>query len=1065
LETNDGSLQLTESGMLLGTPAYMAPEQARGDLAAIDTRTDVYALGAILFELLTGKQPHGDRLAAQASPWELRQHIVEGNTPRPSATVIGAGHQETTWRRQLRGDLDWIVLKAMAKEQEQRYASAAELAADVERHLRLEPVLAGPPSRSYQLKKFLRRHRVQVGAAVAVLVTAVAGALLSWQWAREAQALAALASQRAKDNERLALEKAALAAAEGAARAVAQDNAAAAIRRETELRQVVDYHNAQLAGLDVYELGENLRRSLSAAVAGLPGRSEQAPLEGVNFTDLALSVLDAAVLKSGREAADRQFESQPLVHVALLKTLGESAFSLGRHHLAGPTLEAALTIADQQEVVDPGVLVDLLQSVGSMRKFGHHWEAAEVVFRRALELAEQHFGSAHEKTLMAHNGLASLLHERRRFKEAEMHFRTAGEGFERLLGPDHRHTLMVLNNLAGLATSRGDYRSAAERFRQVYERVSEGGEHWGTRIAAHNLAQCLVELGEFKEAEDLARKALEASRARFGDDHPDTLLLAMGWANVQRHTGRLELAEQAIRAAVVRIRRTFGVQSDRAMSSLGELAATICMAGRRREAVPLLRECYEMRLSCNGPAAPETWRSADSLAQVLLDLGEAREAIPLLTATMQNRRNVEGPEPASTWPTIGLLARARSELRELDAAILLQRECLSEMLRDFGEKEQEVIAQQLVLAAYLRDDNQLDEAEAEARDALRRCAGPDRPLRHRLLASSELAECLFAKLDFAGVAAALEPLLAADALGAVGPRKVAMAKMRYADVLMAGGRQQEAERWLQAAHDEMVAAFGVRDPDTLHVAHSLARLLLGARRGAAAAVVLQELVDHGPAVLGEAHPIVLSSLSGLGIVLRSQGQLDRAEVVQREAVRLTRQKLGDENPQTLAAMGNLAVLLRFAKRLSEAEPLFREVLQIRRRTLTDAHPETIFTARNLAWVLTDMGRAPDALEVLAPYSGAWQTVLRQQPSRRASFLVTLGVAMARQPSSADPERTAQVLLQARQLLTKDGVDDPDLLKACLEALVDSFRARDVAEPGRGFGEQALAYQQERDRLD
>jgi serine/threonine protein kinase/formylglycine-generating enzyme required for sulfatase activity len=206
LEGDASNPTLTEAGVMLGTPAYMAPEQARGDLAAIDTMTDVYALGAILFELLTGVPPYGGDGVSGSSPWELRQRILDAETPRPSRMRTTTATKATSWRRQLGAELDWIVLKAMAKGPEERYPSAAELAADVARFLAQEPVSAGPPSATYRLRKFVRRHRLTVAAGAMVLSTAITGALVSWRWANVAEANAqvadgnaAIAAQRARE--------------------------------------------------------------------------------------------------------------------------------------------------------------------------------------------------------------------------------------------------------------------------------------------------------------------------------------------------------------------------------------------------------------------------------------------------------------------------------------------------------------------------------------------------------------------------------------------------------------------------------------------------------------------------------------------------------------------------------------------------------------------------------------------------------------------------------------------------------------------------------------------------
>ena len=205
-ETSDPTL--TEAGAVLGTPSYMAPEQLRGDLRSIDTRTDVYALGAILFELLTGLRPLAGELGEPAAAFVARQRLAAIDVPRPSVAMlrdpstlaVRAELRATTpgaAARALRTDLDWIVLRAMAKEPERRYASVAELAADLERYLRGEAVLAGPPGVGYRLRKFVQRHRGQ-----AIAIAAVASALLVGGVATFVQYLRA--EGEARENLRLA---------------------------------------------------------------------------------------------------------------------------------------------------------------------------------------------------------------------------------------------------------------------------------------------------------------------------------------------------------------------------------------------------------------------------------------------------------------------------------------------------------------------------------------------------------------------------------------------------------------------------------------------------------------------------------------------------------------------------------------------------------------------------------------------------------------------------------------------------------------------------------------------
>ncbi|MBK8979470.1 MAG: protein kinase [Planctomycetes bacterium] len=207
----------TEQDRILGTPEYMAPEQAAGDGEVVDTRADVYSLGVMLYELLTDELPFSTQELRRAGALEALRWIREKDPPKPSTKLLSRRDAATecaqrrrsslaALSRALKGDLDWIAMRAMAKEPERRYDSANALAVDLQRHLDHEPVLAGPPSPVYRLKKLVRRYRVQVMGAMAVVVTAVLGALVAVRFARDAEHQATLARSAEKQATANALE-------------------------------------------------------------------------------------------------------------------------------------------------------------------------------------------------------------------------------------------------------------------------------------------------------------------------------------------------------------------------------------------------------------------------------------------------------------------------------------------------------------------------------------------------------------------------------------------------------------------------------------------------------------------------------------------------------------------------------------------------------------------------------------------------------------------------------------------------------------------------------------------
>jgi serine/threonine protein kinase/tetratricopeptide (TPR) repeat protein len=807
LEGDTTTPQLTETGMLLGTAAYMAPEQARGDLAAIDTRTDVYALGALLFELLTGDVPFASDASTPSSPWELRQRILDEATPRPSARRARTTTQASTWLRQLRGELDWIVLKAMSKEPERRYASAAELAADVERYLAKEPVSAGPPSATYRLRTFVRRHRLQVGAVVAVLVTAVAGAWVSIDQAVAARASAELAAKRAEENELLARDKSALAASEAVAKQAALERAEEATQRSTELQQVANFQAEHLSGVDPQQTGNRLREAVLAALPAADRADVAAKLASVDFTTLAADVVDQSLLAPALVAVERDFSSQPAVKAQLLQTIATALDSLGKTEQA---------IAPQSE---------------------------------ALRVRRLHLGEEHHDTLAAGSALARLLRLRGRLGEAEPLLRRVVEISRRRLGDDHRDTLVAMQNLGAVLLRDEKSVEAESLLREVLDRLQAKGETpTATSLeVTSNLCHLLMNRNGHQDAEPLLRSALAASRSLFGDDHRTTILQLNSLARLLLEQGRSDDAEPVCREALERARRVLGAFRQDTLVALSHMGTLLLQRGQFQEAEPIAREALAASRRALGADHRDSLVAANNLASVLRRTGAVAEAEELWRDVIAKATATLGDAHASLLHWKANLVRMLMTQRRWADAEGIAREVVAVVRRPGGGDDPSAHYYLVQLSDILWARDQSDESLPLAQEALvlrRRLLGP----RHAstLLTIANLGWMLHVK----GQSTEAEPLLREardgrrELLGEGHPNTLYVSA-NLAEVLLRLGKHDQALAFLPSAI--AAARAGNHGPELTALLLRLADASLGATGAkdfAAIEAVLREVDER-----------------------------------------------------------------------------------------------------------------------------------------------------------------------------------------------------------------------------
>jgi serine/threonine protein kinase/tetratricopeptide (TPR) repeat protein len=549
----------TEQGQLVGTPQYMSPEQADPGSADVDTRTDVYSLGVMLYELVTGTTPFDIETLRSAGLAGMQRIIRDEDPPRPSTrlSTLGDGLADVArthgvdpraLARSVRGDLDWIVMKALEKDRGRRYETAHALAMDIDRHLRHDPVLAGPPDAWYRMRKFARRHRVGV-AAGAVVSTALLGGLAF-------VVFGFLVATRDRDRLQAALETA---------------------TRQTRIAEVVN---------------------------GFLNRDLLAPADPLNAPDRDITVME--MLDRTATRIEGALPDDPLVEASIRTTLGLSYRGLGNYEAAEHHLERAVRIRRRDLGDDHATTLETMLALAWVYWYLGRYDQAERMWLETLSVSRRRLGDDHPDTLHAIAGLAALYNYQHRYEEARPLHLEAVEGSRAVLGEEHMDTLTAMHNLAWLDLQQGRRRAAEHRFSSVLEtrRRVLGDEHPHTLGSLDGLAKCYRAQRRSAEAEPLMSSALEASRRVLGEEHPATLKRMAELAALYVALDRDDLAAPLIDEALPRQRELLGDDHRDTQYTVSVLAAHRLAQGRSVEAERLFAELAELQERQLGEGSP-----------------------------------------------------------------------------------------------------------------------------------------------------------------------------------------------------------------------------------------------------------------------------------------------------------------------------------------------------------------------------------------------------------------------------------------------------------------------------
>jgi serine/threonine protein kinase/tetratricopeptide (TPR) repeat protein len=718
----------TAMGEFIGTPAYMSPEQAGLAGLDLDTRSDIYALGVLLYELLTGNTPFERTDLLKAGLDEMRRLIRDHEPPKPS-TKLGtltaadltavARHHRTEPPRLLhgvRGDLDWIAMKCLEKDRARRYETASSLALDVERHLNNEPVTAAAPGNLYRLRKFVRRHRVGLAMTSALALLLVAGVVVStWQAVRATRAereqvllrRQAQAAEKASQTEAIKSRQVAkfltdMLEGVGPSVALGRDTTLlrevldkTAERVGKELQGQPDVEAALLSAIgNVYDAIGNYDKALATHQEALRLRKAFFGDENARVAD-SLNDLGAVFLDQGKLAETEKLFRQALAMrrnvltnghpdiATSLNNLGAVLFNEGKLDESERLHREALAMWQKLYGKEHEVVATSMHNLGNVLYARNQNREAEAMFREVEAMRRKLFGDLNLDLATTIANLGSVLLAEGRYAEAEAKFREALAIQRQLRARDHKDIAMLLYNLSCALQNEGKFPEGEGfcRAALAMQRKLLGPRHPDVAVTLAGFASCLQAEGKFAEAETAQREALDIQRKNLGHDNPNIAVSLNNLGDVLRVEGKFAEAETETRSSLAMMRKVFGDKNQFVAYPLATLANVLRDQGKLPEAEAAERETLAMRTNSLGAEHPEVAQSLNDLAVILAAQGRLTDAERLLREAFAMRRKLLGNEHPDTLDSLNGLAGVLQRCGNLIEAEPLAREC-----RDLYEK-------------------------------------------------------------------------------------------------------------------------------------------------------------------------------------------------------------------------------------------------------------------------------------------------------------------------------------------------------------------------------------------